>query len=105
MKPKTFITVLAVAALFLSAAAFAADYSNYSLKELSHMRCNMMNMSQEDRNAFRTAWRQKMQDASAQERQKYAWRKGNCKGMHGNGDCNGCKSTGRHGHGHHHSNW
>ena len=103
MKRNTLLALMVTSVLALASAALATDYSGYSLKELSQMRCNMMNMSQEDRDAFRSAWREKMQRASDQDRQMYAWGQGNCRGKKGHSNCmgSGCRKGhgSRHGHG------
>lgn len=68
----TKLLVAATCALFVAGPVMATDYSSYTLQELSQMRGSMMDKSQEERNAFRDAWRQKMQEASPEERAQYS---------------------------------
>lgn len=94
MKHGTFKTALIAGALLLAVPALAADYSNYSMQELSQMRGKMMDKSQEEKDAFRNAWRQKMQNATPEERAKNSRGRGQRMGHHygqqgncGNGNC------------------
>jgi len=103
MPSRTFKTLAAAGALLLAAAAFAADYSGYSLQELSRMRGTMMNRSLEEREAFRNAWREKVRNASPEERSQYAKcrGKGRGNGQYGGGSNADCDGSG-HGHGYGH---
>jgi hypothetical protein len=69
MKKNMTTIIILAGLLFLPAYGFATDYSRYTLEELSQMRGTMQNASDEDRSAFRDAWRAKMQNASAEDRQ------------------------------------
>ncbi len=62
-------TIVLAGLLILPSYCFATDYSDYSLEELSQMRGTMQNASDNDRNAFRDAWRTKMRNASPEERE------------------------------------
>ncbi len=107
MKSITLRTVLAAGALFIAIPALAADYSSYSLQELSQMRGTMMDKSQEEREAFRNAWMEKMRNATPEERSLYsgAQGKGHKYGqMHSNGQSGfgGAGNCDGSGHGHRH---
>lgn len=80
MKLATFKTALIAGALLLAVPALAADYSSYSMQELSQMRGTMMDKSQEEKEAFRNAWRQKMQNATPEERAEYSSSRGKGQG-------------------------
>jgi len=100
MKKGTIMAMATVAILAVSAPAMAVtDYSSYSLQELAQMRGTMSDKSLEERQAFRDAWRAKIQNASPEERATYMRGKGygargsynnnnSYKGQ-GNGTCNG----------------
>ncbi len=99
MKSQILSTLAVAGLLFLAVPVFAADYSSYSLQELSQMRGTMMEKSQEEKAAFRNAWRDKMQKATAEERSLYARGRGKG-GCNGSGNCNGSGSGHGHGWGH-----
>ncbi|MEF3169238.1 MAG: hypothetical protein K6360_07945 [Deltaproteobacteria bacterium] len=52
-------------------AAMAADYSGYSNEELAAMRGTMQNATEEERNAFRCEWQNRMQDMTPEEMAQY----------------------------------
>ncbi len=83
MRTKTLKTIIATGAIIFATSAFAVtDYSKYSLQELAQMRGTMMQKSQEERDAFRAAWQEKMRNATPEERQTYMRGRGR-------GNCNG----------------
>ncbi len=115
MKAKTLKTIIAAGAILFATSAFAAtDYSSYSLQDLAKMRGTMMQKSQEERDAFRAAWQEKMRNATPEERQTYmrGRGRGNCDGSGmQNGSCQN-NGSGRgqgyehgHGRGHGHRSW
>jgi len=101
MKKETIMAIAIGAALTVTSPVMAVtDYSSYTLQELAQMRGTMVNKSLEERQAFRDAWRAKMQSASPEERASYAKgkRRGSSRGYagnsnaykgQGNGTCNG----------------
>lgn len=105
MKLSTFKTVLIAGALLLAVPALAADYSSYSMQELSQMRGTMMDKSQEEKDAFRNAWRQKMRNATPEERAEYSRSRGKGHdkgqgmghhyGQQGNGGNGNCGHSGK----------
>ncbi|RUM89856.1 MAG: hypothetical protein DSZ23_02750 [Thermodesulfatator sp.] len=107
MKYRALKTMVIAGAVFMAVPAFGADYSGYSLQELSQMRGTMMDKSPEEKAAFKDAWRTRMQNATGEERAQYARCKG--KGHHygygqsggqGSGNCDGSGKGHGHGKGH-----
>ncbi|WP_141674210.1 hypothetical protein [Dissulfuribacter thermophilus] len=63
---------LILGSLMIATGVYAAsDYSNYSIDELANMRGTLKNATQEERNAFRAAWQEKIRALSPEERQAY----------------------------------
>lgn len=56
----------------LSMPAFAAtDYSTMTTEELAARRGTMQNATEEERNAFRNEWRERIRNMNPEERQQY----------------------------------
>lgn len=66
---KPVLTTLVV--LTLLTVAQAADYESMSTQELSQLRGTMYNKSDEERDAFRSVWQQRINRMSAEEKAKY----------------------------------
>ncbi len=63
---------LIIGGLMMATGVYAAsDYSNYSIDELAKMKGSLKNATQEERNAFRSAWQEKIRSLSPGERQTY----------------------------------
>lgn len=66
---KPVLTTLVV--LTLLTGAQAADYESMSTQELSQLRGTMYNKSDEERDAFRSVWQQRINRMSEEEKAKY----------------------------------
>lgn len=66
---KPVLTTLVV--LTLLTVAQAADYESMSTRELSQLRGTMYNKSDEERDAFRSVWQQRINRMSEEEKAKY----------------------------------
>ena len=66
---KPVLTTLAV--LTMLTVAQAADYESMSTQELSQLRGTMYNKSDEERDAFRSVWQQRINRMSEEEKAKY----------------------------------
>lgn len=66
---KPVLTTLVV--LTLLTVAQAADYESMSTQELSQLRGTMYNKSDEERDAFRSVWQQRINRMSEEEKAKY----------------------------------
>jgi len=66
---KPVLTTLVVLTMFT--VAQAADYESMSTQELSQLRGTMSNKSQEERDAFRTIWQQRINQMSEEEKANY----------------------------------
>ena len=66
---KPVLTTLVV--LTLLTVAQAADYESMSTQELSQLRGTMYNKSDEERDAFRSVWQQRINRMSAEEKANY----------------------------------
>lgn len=67
------IGCLAISLAMMSIPAFAAtDYSSLTTEELAAMRGTMQNATEEDHNAFRHEWQERIRNMSPEERQNYA---------------------------------
>ena len=71
---KILIVTLVLAVAISASIVFAADYSKYTTDELNSMRGTMQNVTQEERNAFRAEWQNRIQNMTQEERQKYMGR-------------------------------
>ena len=67
---KPVLTTLVV--LTMLTVAQAADYESMSTQELSQLRGTMSNKSQEERDAFRTVWQQRINQMSEEEKANYS---------------------------------
>ena len=65
---------LATAVLLSAGSILAADFSQYSTEELHKMRGTMQNVTQQERETFRTEWQKRIQNMTQEERQKYMGR-------------------------------
>lgn len=74
---KGILVILVLAFAVLSGNAFAGDYSKYTTEELANMRDTLQDASEEERDAFRDEWQQRVQDMTPEERQKYVDRPDN----------------------------
>jgi hypothetical protein len=66
---KPVLTTLAV--LTMLTVAQAADYESMSTQELSQLRGTMYNKSDEERDAFRSVWQQRINQMSEEEKANY----------------------------------
>ncbi len=66
---KPVLTTLVV--LTMLTVAQAADYESMSTQELSQLRGTMSNKSQEERDAFRNVWQQRINQMSEEEKANY----------------------------------
>lgn len=66
---KPVLTTLVV--MTLLTVAQAADYESMSTQELSQLRGTMYNKSDEERDAFRSVWQQRINRMSEEEKAKY----------------------------------
>lgn len=57
--------------LLLPAMGLSAEYQSMSTKDLSELRGTMYNASQEERDAFRTEWRKRMDQMTPEEKEQY----------------------------------
>ncbi len=55
------------------------DYSSMSTEELSNSRGTLQEASEEERNAFRSEWQERMQNMTPEERQQYTGQPANAK--------------------------
>lgn len=89
---------LILGSLILTTVVYAAnDYSNYSIEELAKMRGTLRNTTQEEKDAFREAWQEKLRSLNPEKRQTYT-RRGLGSGQrrgNGNGTCNRSKYGGK----------
>jgi hypothetical protein len=68
------ISTIAAAVILTAGNIMAADFSQHSTEDLSRMRGTMQNVTQQERDAFRTEWQKRIQNTSQEERQKYMGR-------------------------------
>jgi hypothetical protein len=69
MERKIFIAAFLI--LFSAISAWAVtDYRSMSTEDLTRLRGTLQNASQEEREAFRTAWREKLQQMAPEDQQK-----------------------------------
>ena len=73
MKYRRIKALIAATLLILSLPAIgvSADYQAMTTKELSELRGTMYNAPQEERDAFRAEWRRRIDQMTAEEKQKY----------------------------------
>jgi len=73
MKNGIWKTAMIMAIMAISATTLwaATDYSAMSNEELSAVRGTLHGATQEERNAFRTEWRQRVQEMTPEEQQQY----------------------------------
>ena len=73
MKYHRIKTIIATSLLILSLPVIGvcADYQAMTTKELSELRGTMYNAPREDRDAFRAEWRRRIDQMTAEEKQKY----------------------------------
>ena len=83
------LVILFLALAILAGNAFAEDYSQYTTEELSDMRGTLQNASEEERDAFRDEWQERLQDMTSEERQKYTGRPDNAQSHPGAGRMQG----------------
>ena len=57
--------------LLLPAIGLSADYQTMTTEELSELRGTMYDASQEERDAFRTEWKNRIDRMTAEEKQQY----------------------------------
>lgn len=81
---KTIALCIGVFTLISASQIMATDYSTYSTQELAQFRGTLQNASQEEKDAFRSAWQSK----TAEEKQLYAAQNQNNAGK-GTGTCDG----------------
>lgn len=64
--------LIATGILLMSVSAWAAtDYSAMSTEELSKIRGTLQSATEEERNAFRNEWQNRVQTMTAEERQQF----------------------------------
>lgn len=64
-------TLVFIGLLSLASNSPAADYSSMTTEELSQLRGTLQTASQEERDAFRSEWLERVQSMTAAERQAY----------------------------------
>lgn len=74
-------TLVFIGLVSLASRSPAADYSSMTTEELSQLRGTLQTASQEERDAFRSEWLERVQSMTATERQAY----GNAGNGYGNG--------------------
>ncbi|MGI9538081.1 MAG: hypothetical protein ACR2PB_13510 [Desulfocapsaceae bacterium] len=65
------IVASALILLLLPAIGLSADYQSMSTKDLSDLRGTMYNAPQEERDAFRVEWRERIDRMTPEEKEKY----------------------------------
>ncbi len=88
------LMIITLAIITATSVLAATNYSNMSNEELSNLRGTMHAASREERNAFRSEWRQRMKNMTPEEMQRYGARHKGDSGKHGT--CPG-RSNGHHG--------
>ena len=93
-KTRKIAMIVALAAITATTVWAATDYSTMSNEELSKIRGTLHSASLEERNAFRTEWRQRVQNMTPEEQQQYLGHPacgaaGGSGGQQGNGYGNG----------------
>jgi hypothetical protein len=65
------IVAAALFLLFLSGTGVGAEYRQMTTQELSDLRGTMYNASQQERDAFRAAWTERIKQMTPEEKQRY----------------------------------